>query len=366
MMRLRFLLASHAFLLLGTFAFSEAPNPATVAPSEKAKVATIPAAQPASVATTPGAPPPVEGGFTIMVLPDTQFYSQKFPDIFHKQTQWIADNIQRYHVPFVLQLGDITETAADVEWQVAQAAFARIDGKVPYVLTPGNHDYGGRLQTVAKRSPLSTFFPVSHFAKMPTFGGVYDKQPDKSDNSFHMFEAGGRKWLVIAFEFAPRNDVLRWAGEVCDKHPDHSVIIVTHAYLNPRSNLRFEVTGGYGAKPSPNAVNPTPDAQPDMNLGVGIWEKLASLHPNMAMVLCGHACYTNHKSDTGRAGNVVQEVVVDYQSDVNGGNGWMRLLHFLPDGRTVRSRDYSPVLDLTCTMPDRTYDMDFPPLTVKH
>jgi hypothetical protein len=80
---------------------------------------------------------------------------------------------------------------------------------VLYVLPPGNHDYGGRLQTVAKRSPLSNDFPVSHFAQMPTFGGVYDAQPDKSDNSFHKFEAGGRKWLVIAFEFAPRNDVLR-------------------------------------------------------------------------------------------------------------------------------------------------------------
>jgi hypothetical protein len=158
------------------------------------------------------------------------------------------------------------------------------------------------------------------------------------------------------------------------------VIIVTHAYLDPRKNERFGATGGYGipvAKPAngkarPNGTNvaavpvaaaQSPLDQVDMNLGVGIWDKLASRHANMAMVLSGHACYTNHKSDRGVAGNVVQEVVVDYQADVNGGNGWMRLLQFLPDGRTVRVRDYSPVLDLSCTMPDRTYDMDFPPLT---
>src|SRR3954463_3931021 len=172
MIRLRLLLLPLASAFLCTAIFgqsSEKPVPQK-APAEKA---VVPASLPASTATTPGAPPPIEGGFTLMVIPDTQYYAQKYPDIFHKQIQWVADNLQRYHVPFVLQLGDITETAADPEWEVAKAAFAHLDGKVPYVLTPGNHDYGGRLQTLAKRSPMSNFFPVSHFAKMPTFGGVY-------------------------------------------------------------------------------------------------------------------------------------------------------------------------------------------------
>lgn len=311
---------------------------------------------------TPGAPPPILGGFTIMVVPDTQYYSQKYPEIFHKQIQWIADNVKTYNVPLVLQLGDITETSSDAEWQVAKEAFARLDGKVPYVLTPGNHDYGGRLQVLAKRSPMSTFFPVAHFAKMPTFRGVYDAEPQKSDNSCHTFTAGGRKWLVLALEFAPRNDVVRWAGDVCAKHADHSVIIITHAYLEAKTNQRIAFTGGYGYKPTPAAPGQPPAEKPDVNLGVELWEKLASQHANVAMVLCGHTSYTNHKRDTGIAGNTVHEVVVDYQRDVNGGNGWMRLLQFLPDGRTVRTRDYSPTLHQTCTMPDRSYDMDFAPL----
>ncbi len=351
----KYLLPLLALVVLNCIAFAE---PAAKAP----KAPPAPATLPASTAMTPGAPAPIEGGFTLMVIPDTQYYAQKYPDIFRKQVQWVADNLQKYNVPMVLQLGDITETAADPEWKVAKEAFAKLDGRVPYVLTPGNHDYGGRLQVLSKRSPMSNFFPVSHFAKMPTFGGVYDAQPEKSDNSFHTLEAGGRKWLVIAFEFAPRNDVLRWAGEVCEKHPDHSVIIVTHAFLEPRTNLRLAYTGGYGNKPAPDAAGQPPQEPVDLNFGVEIWDKLASQHANVAMVLCGHACYTNHRSDPGKAGNVVQQVVVDYQKDENGGNGWMRLLQFLPDGRTVRTRDYSPILDQTCTMPDRSYDMDFAPL----
>ena len=53
---------------------------------------------------------------------------------------------------------------------------------------------------------------------------------------------------------------------------------------------------------------------------------------------------------------MVQEMVVDYQSDVNGGNGWLRLLQVLPDGVTVRCQDYSPWIDQRCVMPDRTFD----------
>lgn len=335
----------------------------------KAAKVVPPSVLPASTATVAGAPPVVEGGFTIMVLPDTQYYTQQYPETFHKQTQWIADNAAKYNVPFVVHLGDITETAADAEWEVARAAFARLDGRVAYLPTPGNHDYGGRLQVQTHRSPYSNFFPVSHFQKMATFGGVYDRQPDKSDNQYHVFQAGGRKWLVLALEYGPRNDVLRWAGEVCASHPEHSVIITTHAYLDPRTNRRFpanqppavpKAKGKAAAGGAPPPVPATPAKErPDLNQGEEIWQKLASRHRNIALVLCGHASYTSHAMSTGNAGNTVHEVVVDYQRDVNGGNGWMRLLQFLPDGKTVRTRDYSPLLDLTCTMQDRCYDMVF-------
>ena len=319
-----------------------------------------PGVLPASTSTTPGAPPAVDGGFTIMVMPDTQYYSQRFPDTFHKQTQWIVDTAAKYNTVFVAHLGDITEIAADAEWEVAKAAFARLDGKVPYLPTPGNHDYGGRLQVQTHRSPYSNFFPVSHFQKMPTYGGVYDLEPQKSDNQYHRFTAGGRKWMVLALEYAPRTDVLRWAGDMCKANPDHSVIITTHAYLDPRTNRRFP--GAEAAakteKGKKEALKPATE-RPDLNQGEDIWKKLSSKHGNIVMVLCGHASYTSHATSTGEAGNTVHEVVVDYQRDVNGGDGWMRLLQFLPDGKTVRTRDYSPTLDLSCTMQDRCYDMVF-------
>ena len=320
-----------------------------------AKISQAVAQMPASTAMVPGTPPPVEGAFSIAVLPDTQYYAQLHPDIFHKQTQWVADNAARQNIKFVLQLGDVTQTAADVEWEVARDSFKILENKVPWASAPGNHDYGGNLQIITHRSAFSVWFPPAIFQAMPTFGGVYDKQREKADNQWHHFDAGGHKWLIMGLEFSPRADVLRWAGEVAAAHPDHSVIVFTHAYLDPRTNQHIKLSAAYGKKKDGQAA---PLEKPDVSQGEDIWQKVAFKNPNVVMVICGHAGYANHTTSNDETGHAVQELVVDYQGDVNGGNGWMRLLQFLPDGKTVRTRDFSPWIDQTCTMPDRTFDFE--------
>ena len=43
--------------------------------------------------------------FSIVVLPDTQFYSESYPGIFTNQTQWIVDNKDRLNIKFVIHVG---------------------------------------------------------------------------------------------------------------------------------------------------------------------------------------------------------------------------------------------------------------------
>jgi hypothetical protein len=68
-------------------------------------------------------------------------------------------------------------------------------------------------------------------------------------------------------------------------------------------------------------------------------------------VVCGHVCTSAYLASRGEHGNTVHQVLVDYQNSPNGGNGWLRLLQFLPDGRTVQVRDYTPLLNETSTDP---------------
>jgi hypothetical protein len=304
-------------------------------------------------------PEPIAGGFTLVVLPDTQFYALKYPEIYDAQTKWIAENVKRYNIPYVLHVGDITDKNTTPEWEVAARAHARLAGSVPCALLPGNHDLGKE-----RVSGLSAAFPPASFKKLPTFGGFYDRELERVDNSYHIFEAGGRKWLVIALEYGPRNDVLRWASDVAAKFPDRSAILITHAYLRP-DNTRFDKRvkvmikgkeGNKGLGKSALAADPA-----GFNDGEDIWQKLVSQHANFTYVISGHVCITGRRVDIGKHGNPVHQILVDYQNQPNGGNGFLRLMQFAPDLKTVRVSDYSPTLDQISEVANSSYELPVPP-----
>jgi hypothetical protein len=47
--------------------------------------------------------------FTIIVLPDTQYYSENYPWIFDNQTRWIIENIEKLNIVFVSHEGDLVQ-----------------------------------------------------------------------------------------------------------------------------------------------------------------------------------------------------------------------------------------------------------------
>lgn len=49
-----------------------------------------------------------EEAFTLVLLPDTQTYTEKYPEIFEVQTEWIAEQADQF--TFVLHQGDVTQT----------------------------------------------------------------------------------------------------------------------------------------------------------------------------------------------------------------------------------------------------------------
>jgi hypothetical protein len=293
--------------------------------------------------------------FSVVVLPDTQIYAWKHPEIFHAQTRWIAENLTKYKVKYVLHLGDVVQHNNDKEWKIARESFSRLDGEVPYAIALGNHDMGQNGSADTRDTLFGRYFPLSEFNKWPSFGGVYDKEPGRADNSYHVFSAGGRQWLILALEFGPRDDVLRWAGDVISRHAEHSVILITHAYLDS-DGRRYDRT--IPKQHYPPWDYPLAEDKAGLNSGEDMWRKLAAKYRNMVMVLCGHVCVAARLTSTGEAGNLVHQMLVDYQDQKRGGNGWLRLLQFSPGAQTVHVRDYSPVLDKWSDHPDRRFDLD--------
>lgn len=284
------------------------------------------------------------GSFTIAVLPDTQNYSDFFPETYSAQTQWIADNRISRNIACVLHLGDVTNRNSPQEWENADRAMQILDGKVPYVLATGNHDYSENGICHDRSTRLNDYFPVSRFANLPSFGGTYDKEPDRMDNSYHTLTVLGRQLLVISLEFAPRVDVVRWANDVVAAHPDHEAILITHAYLY-HNNYRYNWKQ-LGTKQEWNPHTYGVAAGPeDVMDGEQLWNQLVSKHDQFIMTLNGHVLGDGlgRLKSKGEGGNDVHQMLVNYQMHHKGGEGWMRLMEFRPDGQTVKVCDYSPV-----------------------
>lgn len=292
-------------------------------------------------AEEPAPLPWVEGSTTLAVLPDTEVYSQKRPELFEAQTRWIAQQCEARHIAYALSLGDIVHDDVPAQWEVAQRCYRMLDGRVPYALVTGNHDYSGELRSTR----INEFFPVSGFTNRSTFGGVFET--NRIENSFHRCRIGNRDWIILALEFGPRDEVVDWANRVLAAHPDRLGLLVTHAYLF-RDNVRFDHTAGVKQRASPHTWG---------NDGEQLWQKLVRKHANMRLVLSGHVASggPSYLASEGDHGNTVHQMMVDFENLRGGGSGYLRLLEFLPDGETVQVRTYSPVLDRHLTDPGNQF-----------
>lgn len=298
--------------------------------------------------------------WTLVLLPDTQVYARKYPQHYDAQTKWIVDHAGSHNIRFVLHEGDITDNNITPQWDNALRSMSKLDGKVPYGMAAGNHDYGSRGSATDRESQFNDakyFGPGSAYAKQPTVGGFFEDS--KTDNSFHTFRGGDRNWIAIALEWAPRDAVVEWANDVVADHPKHNAILVTHAYMY-NDDTRYDwANKGPAQTWNPHAYGVAKLPGETVNDGQQLWDKFVSRHPNFRFAFNGHVLGdgTGFQSSVGKRGNVVHQILANYQFNVEGGQGDMRLLEFKPDGNTVAVRTYSPVLDRYDTRPDQQFEL---------
>jgi hypothetical protein len=323
---------------------------AVAAGQPQATPAPAPAAAP-EVAAQPFTP----GAWTIVLLPDTQHYSRKYPGLFTAQTGWIVANRERLDIRFVVHLGDVTDTNSPREWRNARDSMSLLDGVVPYSIIAGNHDHGPGGNASTRDTLLNEYFDFKSHAAQPTFGGALED--GRLENTYHLFEAGGRQWIVLCLEWGPRDRAIQWADSVMERHKDRTGILVTHAYMN-NNDLRYDHTDAA----NPQTYNPHHYKTPGpVNDGEELWQKLVRRH-DFAMTLNGHvlgdgAGYLASPNDHGR---VVHQMLSNFQMRELGGEGYLRLLEFQPDGITVRIKSYSPVFDRFLTTPDQQFEIRLP------
>lgn len=281
--------------------------------------------------------------FSIVLLPDTQYYTSKqannAQNTYRKQAQWILDHRQSDNIRFAMHLGDITGSNEAAQWDVPDTAHGLLDkASMPYAVVPGNHDYMTNPGWDRGASHFDEHFGPNRFAGKPWYGGGYGSS---NTNNYTFFEVGFLKFMVLSLEYSPRKEVLCWAEDLIAKHPNHRVILATHCYLTHG--------GGYSTG-CPDESYATLGAN-----GSNVFRELASRHSNVFLVASGHIDASNYHLAKGNTGNDVHEIVVDYQfegpctkSSASActdncragsftGNGWFRKMTFDPLNNTVHS-----------------------------
>ena len=292
---------------------------------------------------------PGRGEFTLVLLPDTQRYALHNPAMYFSQTNWIRDNVAALNIQFVIHLGDIVDDNTDAEWRVADQAMGVLDGRVPYMVVPGNHDYElhpekhWRMKLAPKYNAV--FSPL-RFRDQRWYGG---HMGTTNENNYCFFSAAGREFMILGLEFGPSDEVLKWAGDLVRAHADKKVIVATHCYMYD-DDTRL----GPGDDFSPHK------SQESYNDGEQMWEKFVRHHPNIFMVVSGHVKGdgAGRLTSKGDHGNLVHQMLSNYQFLESGGDGWLRILKFQPGERKLIVRTYSPWLKKFYDDPQQSFELE--------
>ncbi len=260
--------------------------------------------------------------YSFCIVGDTQRVTKHSPEKLNTIYRWILQNAEAKKIGFVFGVGDITDSDTVKEWNTARDAINMLNGVLPYSLILGNHDGSAR---------FNEYFNNETYKKQ--FGGFFD---DTINNSWTEINVGGVDYLMVALDFGARDNVLNWAGEVIEAHPNHRVIVTTHAYLYGDGTTLDSHDSWAPAIYSAGA-----------NSGEDICQKLIAKHKNIFMVISGHipSDYVITTQFTGEHGNTVTQMLVNPQGvdDDLGSTGMVTMLYFSKDGKSVHVETYSTI-----------------------
>jgi hypothetical protein len=279
--------------------------------------------------------------WALVVVPDTQHYVDDIDNVddFVTQMQWIADNVEPRNIAFVTHIGDIVQHGSSVtEWNRAETAMSIINGRVPYSVSIGDHDYLTEENRASGAPHYVARYGAARYAGRPWYGG---SSPDQKSH-YQIFSAGGRTFLHLNLEWEVPGTVtdpttaMGWGRLVLDSHPTLPTIISTHSNLWDKSAQKGRTNG-------------IEEANSNGASAERVWSDLIANRPQVFMMLNGHSHKGSsqydptdpdddpagpstdgeyHQVSTNWHGLPVYELLADYQDYPNGGDGWIRIITF--------------------------------------
>ncbi len=285
-----------------------------------------------SSASSPAGPLPTQTDepetetVTLAWISDTQLYSESYPAVFDSMTGWLADNAEKEGIRYLLHTGDVVNNRnSDGQWDNAVAAMNRLEGRLPYLISAGNHDVGAPTGNDDR-------FTTRFGRKEPEAGGLWEG----GKGQYALLDAGGLSFLIVMMGYGTGDEGIAWTNSLLAQYPDRYAILGVHSYMHETGVLT--------------------------TLGKGIYQQIVVPNPNVRLVVCGHHHAAGRKATEldddgdGKPDRTVYQMLADYQDAGQGGGGFMRLLTFDKAANRLRVRTYSPYLDKTSFYEDPDID----------
>lgn len=263
--------------------------------------------------------------YTIAVVPDIQMITLFYPEMVGTLPDYLLKMEQKQKIEAVFTVGDLTNgkhakgSSFDKQYKTIRDEFAKLDGHMPYMFVPGNHDYDDECASTRDLTYLNKYLTYEKTSQWAEWGGSFST--DSIINSYYLLEYAGVKYIVFAMEFGPSDAVLKWACEKTEQYSDRRLIMLTHGNLNP--DYRLIESHDYGFAKNEDV---------SVNSAVQVWEKWLSRYPNVFMTFCGHVIADDItvKEMVGKEGNVVTHFLINAQGIImnDGLESMVALLNF--------------------------------------
>ncbi|GAA2040519.1 LamG domain-containing protein [Catenulispora yoronensis] len=278
------------------------------------------AASSASSAGTTWRPDPDNPVFTLVVMPDTQYLFDEdriHPAPLAASFRHVLSGDGDDNTVFLAHLGDITQNGQAREFTAVSSVFEMLDRKgAAYSVLAGNHDVGSGSTDQRGSTPYLSTFTKARAAKSATFGGA---SPD-GYNTFHVFRAGGRQWLLLALDWRLSPAGFAWANKVIKDHPKLPVIVTTHeiAYADDAGKAYLS------------------------DYGQQLWDGLIKDNDQVFLTLNGHYWPPGSTTLSNAAGHDVHVHITNYQDRYYGGAAMIRTYRFDLRRNTIDVSTFAP------------------------
>ncbi len=232
-------------------------------------------------------------------------------------TEWIADNVDKEGIDYVLHTGDIVdEYDSFYQWDNAVLAMNTLDGVVPVFTIAGNHDIHSGDHEYEN---YLNFFGEDKYGHLDTVGGWYKGGRGRYD----LLDVNGEDIILISVGYSVVTEDLEWINDTLETYRDRTAILAVHGYMDPDESYTSD--------------------------GKYLSRDVVAVNENIKMVLCGHRHGTHHNSVSfdddgdGVDDRTVYQVLFNGQTEKYYGGGYMCFMTF--DNDEINVSYYSPYFD---------------------